>query len=143
MFFFIANLRKQRKKKSNTHGQKKIKTFEKVEEVWDVLCREEDVVWEVKNFPLAATIKPRLGTSNSFIEMMDDITKNVNKVTMPYILCHGELDKVADPNISQNFYQSSLFLCVFFCVFFFVFGYFLSDFDTHANPRSMQKFRTL
>ncbi|CAK7350659.1 unnamed protein product [Dovyalis caffra] len=51
--------------------------------------------------------KPRLGTVVELLKVTDYLSQNLRKVTIPFILLHGSMDVVTDPNVSRSLYEEA------------------------------------
>lgn len=62
---------------------------------------------EIRTNPYAYQGKPRLKTGYELLMISIDIEKRLDEVTIPFLLLHGEDDKVTDPSVSQLLHDSA------------------------------------
>ncbi|OAY81262.1 Caffeoylshikimate esterase [Ananas comosus] len=63
---------------------------------------------EIRNNPYCYKGRPRLKTGSELLMASLDIEKNLDKVSLPFIIVHGGDDIVTDPSISRALYESSV-----------------------------------
>ncbi|XVF71637.1 hypothetical protein PTKIN_Ptkin12aG0055000 [Pterospermum kingtungense] len=51
--------------------------------------------------------KPRLGTALEMLRTTDEIERNLEKVSLPILILHGENDVVTDPSVSKALYEKA------------------------------------
>ncbi|XWS75467.1 hypothetical protein CRYUN_Cryun01aG0091000 [Craigia yunnanensis] len=51
--------------------------------------------------------KPRLGTALEMLRTTDEIEQNLEKVSLPILILHGENDVVTDPSVSRALYEKA------------------------------------
>lgn len=62
---------------------------------------------EVRNNPYCYKGKPRLRTGHQLLMVSLEIEKNLDQVSLPFIVVHGGADTVTDPSVSQSLYESA------------------------------------
>ncbi|XP_020252070.1 caffeoylshikimate esterase-like [Asparagus officinalis] len=62
---------------------------------------------EVRNNPYCYKGKPRLKTGHELLMVSLDIEKNLNQVSLPFMIVHGGDDTVTDPSVSQSLYETA------------------------------------
>ncbi|KAK9123598.1 hypothetical protein Sjap_013200 [Stephania japonica] len=71
------------------------------QDVIDAAIKEPERREEVRANPYCYKGRPRLKTANELLKVSIDIEKNLNQVSMPFIIVHGGDDKVTDPSVSK------------------------------------------
>ncbi|KAF5728658.1 caffeoylshikimate esterase [Tripterygium wilfordii] len=67
---------------------------------------EEKVIIAEKN-PMRYRGKPRLGTVLELLRVTDQLSQQLSKVSIPFIVLHGSADVVTDPNVSKALYEEA------------------------------------
>ncbi|KAM7274770.1 hypothetical protein ACFE04_016636 [Oxalis oulophora] len=62
---------------------------------------------EIRNNKLIYKGKPRLKTALEMLRTSMNLEVTLNEVTMPFLVLHGEADKVTDPEISKALYEKA------------------------------------
>ncbi|KAI3907097.1 hypothetical protein MKW92_053260 [Papaver armeniacum] len=62
---------------------------------------------EVRSNPLCYKGRPRLKTAQELLNVSLDIEKNLQQVSLPFIVVHGGDDKVTDPSVSELLYKTA------------------------------------
>ncbi|XP_026459048.1 caffeoylshikimate esterase-like [Papaver somniferum] len=62
---------------------------------------------EVRSNPLCYKGRPRLKTAHELLNVSLDIEKNLQQVSLPFIIVHGGDDKVTDPSVSELLYKTA------------------------------------
>eukprot|EP00246_Nothoceros_aenigmaticus_P002356 TRINITY_DN131_c0_g1_i1.p1 TRINITY_DN131_c0_g1~~TRINITY_DN131_c0_g1_i1.p1 ORF type:complete len:329 (+),score=56.61 TRINITY_DN131_c0_g1_i1:475-1461(+) len=62
---------------------------------------------EIRDNKLAYQEKPRLKTALEMLRVTQSLSLRLEEVTLPFLLLHGEDDRVTDPEISQELYEKS------------------------------------
>ncbi|KAG0469143.1 hypothetical protein HPP92_018471 [Vanilla planifolia] len=76
-------------------------------EVIDSAFKSPEWREEIRNNPHCYKGKPRLKTGYELLMVSMDIEKNLNQVSLPFIIIHGGEDIVTDPSASQALYETS------------------------------------
>ncbi|KAJ8636937.1 hypothetical protein MRB53_011204 [Persea americana] len=93
-----------------------LKNLAKVIPTWKIVPSEDFLVLaikspqlreEVRNNPLCYKGRPRLKTALELLRVSMDIEKNLDKVSLPFIIVHGGADIVTDPSVSKLLYESA------------------------------------
>lgn len=63
---------------------------------------------EVRENPYCYKGKPRLKTGHELLMASLDIEKNLDQVSLPFIVVHGGDDTVTDPSVSQSLYETAV-----------------------------------
>ncbi|KAF9598016.1 hypothetical protein IFM89_023588 [Coptis chinensis] len=77
------------------------------QDITDIAIKEPERREEVRSNPYCYKGKPRLKTGNEMLKVSLDIEKNLQQVSMPFIIVHGGDDKVTDPSISKLLFESA------------------------------------
>ncbi|KAJ3680840.1 hypothetical protein LUZ60_015329 [Juncus effusus] len=78
------------------------------EDIVDKAIKSQEWRDEVRNNPYCYKGRPRLRTGFNLLTVSLDIEKNLDKVSLPFIIVHGGDDQVTDPSVSQALYDSSM-----------------------------------
>ncbi|KAG1365728.1 caffeoylshikimate esterase-like [Cocos nucifera] len=62
---------------------------------------------EIRSNPYCYKGKPRLKTAYELLMVSLDIEKNLNQVSLPFLIVHGGDDIVTDPSVSKLLYESA------------------------------------
>ncbi|XP_073393405.1 caffeoylshikimate esterase isoform X2 [Physcomitrium patens] len=62
---------------------------------------------EIRANPLIYQQLPRVKTAVECLKASEDLAKHLDEVTLPFLVLHGEEDRVTDPNISRELFQTS------------------------------------
>ncbi|KAK4396540.1 hypothetical protein Sango_1490600 [Sesamum angolense] len=76
-------------------------------DIIDVAFRDPQVREEVRSNPYTYKGRPRLQTSYQLYTVSTDLEKRLEEVALPFIVLHGEEDKVTDPLVSKILYESA------------------------------------
>ena len=57
--------------------------------------------------PYYVTHKPRIATALQMLEATNFINANMEQITVPYLLLHGQADVVTDPKLSEELFRRS------------------------------------
>lgn len=76
-------------------------------DVVDIAFRDPKVRAEVRSNPYAYKGRPRLQTAYQLYTVSTDLEKRLEEVSLPFIVLHGEADKVTDPSVSQTLYETA------------------------------------
>ncbi|KAL1541393.1 acylglycerol lipase [Salvia divinorum] len=76
-------------------------------DIVDVAFRDPNVRDEVRSNPYTYKGRPRLQTSEQLYNVSLDLEKRLEEVSLPFIVLHGEDDKVTDPSVSKLLYESA------------------------------------
>nr|XP_043617165.1 caffeoylshikimate esterase-like [Erigeron canadensis] len=77
------------------------------QDIVDIAFRDPEVRKEVRNNPLCYKGRVRLQTANQLLNVSLDLEKRLQEVTFPFLVCHGEADKVTDPTVSKLLYDNA------------------------------------
>ncbi|GER29053.1 alpha/beta-Hydrolases superfamily protein [Striga asiatica] len=69
--------------------------------------RDPQVVKEVRSNPYTYKGLPRLQTAHQLFKVSMDLETRLHEVSLPFIVLHGEDDKVTDPSVSRVLYESA------------------------------------
>ncbi|PIN03166.1 Lysophospholipase [Handroanthus impetiginosus] len=73
----------------------------------NLAIRDPQVRKEFRSNPYTYTGRLRLQTSYQLYLVSTDVEKRLEEVSLPFIVLHGEDDKVTDPSVSKLLYQSA------------------------------------
>ncbi|KAL9150169.1 hypothetical protein ABFS82_12G152000 [Erythranthe guttata] len=76
-------------------------------DIVDLAFRDPSVRNEVRSNPYTYKGRPRLQTSYQLYAASMDLEKMLQEVSLPFIVLHGEDDKVTDPTVSETLYNSA------------------------------------
>ncbi|KAL7137349.1 hypothetical protein ABFS83_10G085200 [Erythranthe nasuta] len=76
-------------------------------DIVDIAFRDPQVRKEVKSNPYTYKGRPRLQTGYQLYTVSIDLEKRLEEVSFPFIVLHGEDDKVTDPSVSKTLYESA------------------------------------
>ncbi|KAG8376742.1 hypothetical protein BUALT_Bualt09G0095400 [Buddleja alternifolia] len=76
-------------------------------DIIDIAFRDPQVVKEVRTNKYAYKGRPRLQTSYQLYTVSVDLEKRLEEVSLPFIVLHGEADKVTDPSVSKLLHESA------------------------------------
>lgn len=76
-------------------------------DIIDIAFRDPQVRNEVRSNPYTYKGRPRLQTSYQLYTVSTDLEKRLEEVALPFIVLHGEEDKVTDPSVSKILYESA------------------------------------
>ena len=72
------------------------------------LCFKKPEVWEqVKSGAVYYASMPRLSTAANMYFSSLNITERLHELRVPFLICHGEDDKVTDPRMSKRMFQEA------------------------------------
>ncbi|XP_010554568.1 PREDICTED: caffeoylshikimate esterase [Tarenaya hassleriana] len=74
-------------------------------DIIDVAFKEPKVRQQVRENKYCYKGKPRLKTAHELLRVSLDLEKNLQEISMPFIVLHGEDDKVTDKSISKLLYD--------------------------------------
>ncbi|XP_010693140.2 caffeoylshikimate esterase [Beta vulgaris subsp. vulgaris] len=77
------------------------------QDVIEVAIRDPERKKEARANPYWYTGRLRLKTAHELLNVSNDLEKRLNEVTLPFIVLHGEDDKVTDPEVSKLLYESA------------------------------------
>lgn len=63
---------------------------------------------EIRQNPYIYQDRPRLKTGLEILKLSMDLEQRLEEVTLPFLVLHGEADKVTDPSISQTLFSSAM-----------------------------------
>jgi len=78
-----------------------------VQDILDVGIKDPDKRAELRANPYLYRGRPRLKTGFEVLMASLDIEKRLDEVSLPFLILHGEEDKVTDPSVSQLLYSSA------------------------------------
>ncbi|RAL51228.1 hypothetical protein DM860_010730 [Cuscuta australis] len=73
----------------------------------EVAFRDPQVRDEIRANPYCYKGRPRLKTGNELLAVSLDLEKRLHEVTIPFIVAHGEADRVTDPTVSKLLYETA------------------------------------
>ncbi|KAL0426554.1 UNVERIFIED_CONTAM: hypothetical protein Slati_2830200 [Sesamum latifolium] len=76
-------------------------------DIVDLAFRDPQVRDEVRSNPYTYKGRPRLQTSYQLYAASVDLEQRLQEVSLPFIILHGEDDKVTDPSVSKVLYESA------------------------------------
>ncbi|GER41879.1 alpha/beta-Hydrolases superfamily protein [Striga asiatica] len=76
-------------------------------DIIDSAFRDPQVVKEVRSNPYTYKGLPRLQTASQLYKVSTDLETRLDEVSLPFIVLHGEDDKVTDPSVSKDLYESA------------------------------------
>ncbi|KAL3655239.1 hypothetical protein CASFOL_001025 [Castilleja foliolosa] len=76
-------------------------------DIIDKAIRDPQVVKEIRSNPYTYKGLPRLQTGYQLLKVSTDLETRLEEVSLPFILLHGEDDKVTDPSVSKTLYESA------------------------------------
>ncbi|KAJ3680839.1 hypothetical protein LUZ60_015328 [Juncus effusus] len=76
-------------------------------DVIDLAYKSPEKRQEIRSNPYCYKGRPRLKTGDEMLEVTLDLEKNLDKVSLPFLVVHGAADKVTDPSISKLLYESA------------------------------------
>ncbi|GFP82721.1 caffeoylshikimate esterase, partial [Phtheirospermum japonicum] len=76
-------------------------------DIVDNAFRDPQIRQEVRSNPYTYKGRPRLQTSYQLYNASLDLEKRLHEVSLPFIVLHGEDDKVTDPSVSKTLYESA------------------------------------
>ncbi|CAA3029477.1 caffeoylshikimate esterase-like [Olea europaea subsp. europaea] len=77
------------------------------QDIVDLAFRDPQVRKEIRSNPYAYKGRPRLQTSYQLYNASLDLEKRLEEVSFPFLILHGEDDKVTDPSVSKILYESA------------------------------------
>lgn len=77
------------------------------QDIIDVAVKNPEKRNEIRSNPLCFKGKPRLKTAHELLLVSLDIEKNLNQVSLPFLIVHGGDDIVTDPGVSKLLYESA------------------------------------
>ncbi|CAF2111899.1 unnamed protein product [Brassica oleracea var. botrytis] len=76
-------------------------------DIIDVAFKESHIRKQVRENEYCYKGRPRLKTAHQLLTTSLDLEKNLHQVAMPFIVLHGEDDKVTDKDVSKLLYEVS------------------------------------
>ncbi|CAA3021128.1 caffeoylshikimate esterase-like [Olea europaea subsp. europaea] len=76
-------------------------------DIIDVAFRVQAIRDEVRSNPYCYKGKPRLLTGNQLLKVSTELETRLKEVSVPFLIVHGEDDKVTDPSVSKLLYESA------------------------------------
>jgi len=77
------------------------------QDITDVGIKDPDKRMELRSNPYLYRGRPRLKTAFELLMTSLDIEKRLDEVMLPFLIVHGEDDKVTDPSVSKLLYASA------------------------------------
>ncbi|KAI4339209.1 hypothetical protein MLD38_024173 [Melastoma candidum] len=74
-------------------------------DIIDLAFKDPDVRAQVRANPYCYKGKPRLKTGYEFLRISVNLEKRLSEVTIPFIVLHGEEDRIADKSVSKDLYN--------------------------------------
>ncbi|GKU91842.1 hypothetical protein SLEP1_g5656 [Rubroshorea leprosula] len=75
------------------------------QDIVDVAFKDPEVREKIRSNPYCYKGRLRLKTGNEILRVSNDLEKRLNEVSLPFMVLHGEDDKVTDKNVSQQLYN--------------------------------------
>ena len=72
------------------------------------LTRDKDMFKFIKSNPIGYNDKTTLKTGLILLKLCAHIQNNMDKIKIPFLVCHGEMDKITDPNGSKYLYNNAV-----------------------------------
>ncbi|XP_051148652.1 caffeoylshikimate esterase-like [Andrographis paniculata] len=76
-------------------------------DIVDSAFRDPRVRQQIRSNPYTYKGRPRLQTSHELYKACLDLEKRLREVSLPFIVLHGEDDKVTDPAVSRVLYETA------------------------------------
>lgn len=76
--------------------------------VIELAFKDPDKRQEIRQNPYIYQDRPRLKTALEMLLVSMDLEQRLDEVTLPFLVLHGEADKVTDPSISKALFNSAL-----------------------------------
>ncbi|XP_051150696.1 caffeoylshikimate esterase-like [Andrographis paniculata] len=76
-------------------------------DIIDIAFRDPQVRKEVRSNPYTYKGRPRLQTGYQLLMVSTELEGRLDEVALPFIVLHGEDDKVTDPSVSKLLYESA------------------------------------
>ncbi|KAK1396311.1 caffeoylshikimate esterase-like [Heracleum sosnowskyi] len=77
------------------------------QDITDVAIRDVEVRKEIRSNPYCYTGRLRLQTGCQLMQTTRDIEKILPEISVPFLVVHGEADKVTDPAVSKLLYETA------------------------------------
>ncbi|CAK9176535.1 unnamed protein product [Ilex paraguariensis] len=77
------------------------------QDIIDVAFRDPEIRKEVRANPYCYKGRPRLQTGYQLLSVSLDLEKRLQEVSLPFLVLHGEDDKVTDPSVSKLLYETA------------------------------------
>ncbi|XP_008776304.2 caffeoylshikimate esterase-like [Phoenix dactylifera] len=77
------------------------------QDIIDAAFKNPEKREEIRSNPYCYKGKPRLKTAYELLMVSLDIEKNLNQVSLPFLVVHGGDDIVTDPSVSKLLYESA------------------------------------
>jgi len=77
------------------------------EDIVDISFKEPEKRLKIRANPYVYRDRPRLKTAYELLTISLDIEKRLDEVSLPFLIVHGEADKVTDPSVSKLLYASA------------------------------------
>ncbi|KAL9678156.1 hypothetical protein QQ045_015995 [Rhodiola kirilowii] len=77
------------------------------QDIIDVAFREPAIRKEIRENPYCYKGRPRLKTASELLRVSSEIEQRVDEVSLPFLVLHGEEDKVTDISVSKLLYESA------------------------------------
>ncbi|XP_042465340.1 caffeoylshikimate esterase-like [Zingiber officinale] len=79
-----------------------------MQDIIDVAFKSMEKRQEIRANPLCYKGRPRLKTAHQLLMVSLEIEKNLNQVSLPFLIVHGGDDIVTDPSVSKLLYDTAL-----------------------------------
>ncbi|XP_022743908.1 caffeoylshikimate esterase-like [Durio zibethinus] len=76
-------------------------------DIVQIAFKEPEIRQEIRKNPYCYKGPPRLKTASELLRVSLDIEQTLNEVTLPFIVLHGEDDKVTDPQVSKQLFNAA------------------------------------
>ena len=71
----------------------------------DIAFKVPEVRQKIRENPYCYKGKPRLKTGNELLRISLDLEQRLQEVSLPFIVLHGEADKVTDKSVSEQLFR--------------------------------------
>lgn len=78
------------------------------QDIIEISYKEPEIRKQVRENPLCSKGRPRLKTAYELLRISNDLEKRLQEVSLPFLVLHGDDDKVTDKAVSQELYKVAL-----------------------------------
>ncbi|XP_019101044.1 PREDICTED: caffeoylshikimate esterase-like [Camelina sativa] len=78
------------------------------QDIIEISYKEPKIRKQVRENPLCYNGRPRLKTAYELLRISNDLEKRLQEVSLPFMVLHGDDDKVTDKAVSQELYKVAL-----------------------------------
>ena len=75
------------------------------QDIVDIAFKVPEVRQKIRENPYCYKGKPRLKTGNELLRISLDLEQRLQEVSLPFIVLHGEADKVTDKSVSEQLFR--------------------------------------